>query len=112
MYQYTPFLEKNSQIAVIGLGYVGLPLALEFAKKHKVIGFDISQERVALMQKGIDPSCELESSAFEDKDIVFTANLDDIHPANFYIVTVPTPVNEYKIPEQKLGHFVFAGCLG
>ncbi|HLP21456.1 MAG TPA: hypothetical protein VK174_14185, partial [Chitinophagales bacterium] len=67
-------LSKKKKLAVIGLGYVGLPIALEFAKKISVIGFDINQKRVDLMKNNIDPSNELESSAFEGTDILFTAN--------------------------------------
>ena len=62
---YQELLNKEKAIAIIGLGYVGLPLALEFAKKFRVIGYDISEERVDLMKKGIDPSQELDASAFE-----------------------------------------------
>ena len=65
---YEELLKKKSRLSVIGLGYVGLPIALEFAKKIRVVGFDIKPERVALMQKGIDPSSELSSEAFRNKD--------------------------------------------
>ena len=71
-------LNKTAKLSVIGLGYVGLPIALEFAKKMKVIGFDINAQRVAQMQNGIDPSKELESSAFEGVDIEFTEGLLNI----------------------------------
>jgi UDP-N-acetyl-D-galactosamine dehydrogenase len=96
---YKDLIEKKKKLAVIGLGYVGLPIALEFAKKISVIGFDISAERVALMQKGIDPSKELESKAFDDCDIVFTNDRDVLRQANFFIVAVPTPVDEHNIPD-------------
>ncbi len=89
---------KEKTMAVIGLGYVGLPIALAFAKKIKVIGFDISEERVALMQQHIDPSKELETKDFEGADIAFTANTDDLKAAHFFVVAVPTPVSEYKVP--------------
>jgi UDP-N-acetyl-D-galactosamine dehydrogenase len=98
---YQQLLKKENQIAVIGLGYVGLPIALEFAKYFRVIGFDINQDRVAMMQRGIDPSQELDSSVFEGKDITFTANLEDLHQAHFFIVAVPTPVDDYKVPDLK-----------
>ncbi|MEO6869286.1 MAG: nucleotide sugar dehydrogenase, partial [Ginsengibacter sp.] len=68
---YEELINKKNKLAVIGLGYVGLPIALEFAKKVAVIGFDINKDRIALMQKNIDPSEELESSAFENCDIQF-----------------------------------------
>ena len=96
---YQDLIDKKKTLAVIGLGYVGLPIALEFAKKIKVIGFDINAERVALMQRNIDPSKELDSAAFENCDIEFTNNLDVLRKANFFIVAVPTPVDEYNIPD-------------
>ena len=92
-------MDKKKILAVIGLGYVGLPIALEFAKKIKVIGFDINAERVALMRRGIDPSQELEPEAFENCDISFTNELDELRKANFFIVAVPTPVDEHNVPD-------------
>lgn len=92
-------LNKENKIAVIGLGYVGLPIALEFAKKMSVIGFDINAERVEMMKNNIDPSQELEAKDFEGTDIIFTANADDLAEATFYIVAVPTPVDKYKVPD-------------
>src|SRR5690606_14569708 len=95
---YQELIDKKKKLAVIGLGYVGLPIALEFAKKISVIGFDVNAERVELMKKGIDPSNELEASAFEDCDIEFTNNLDKLREANFFIVAVPTPVDKHNVP--------------
>ena len=92
---------KEKKIAVIGLGYVGLPLALEFAKKFSVIGFDINQERVDMMKNRIDPSEELEAEAFDNKDILFTTNTEDLRDAHFFIVAVPTPVDEHKVPNLR-----------
>jgi UDP-N-acetyl-D-glucosamine/UDP-N-acetyl-D-galactosamine dehydrogenase len=92
---------KKAKLAVIGLGYVGLPIALEFAKKISVIGFDINEERVKLMKAGIDPSSELDRSAFEDCDIEFTSSLDVLKKANFFIVAVPTPIDEHNLPDLK-----------
>jgi UDP-N-acetyl-D-galactosamine dehydrogenase len=97
MYQH--LINKEKKLAVIGLGYVGLPIALEFARHLSVIGFDINAQRVELMKLGIDPSKELESSAFEGCDIVFTDSLDVLREASFYIVAVPTPVDEHNIPD-------------
>ncbi len=94
-------LKKEAKIAVIGLGYVGLPIALAFAKKVKVIGFDINEERVKMMQNNEDPSQELDSSAFENCDIEFTASLDVLKSANFFIVAVPTPIDEHNLPDLK-----------
>ncbi|MCB0616561.1 MAG: nucleotide sugar dehydrogenase, partial [Phaeodactylibacter sp.] len=98
---YEALKSKKKKISLIGLGYVGLPLALEFAKKFSVIGFDINADRVELMKRGIDPSEELDSSDFEGKDIQFTANPEDLKDAHFHIVAVPTPVDEHKVPNLK-----------
>ena len=92
-------LDKNKKLAVIGLGYVGLPIALEFAKKIKVIGFDINARRVDMMRNDIDPSQELEKEAFEGCDIEFTNDLEVLKQANFFIVAVPTPVDEHNVPD-------------
>ena len=96
---YQDLVDKKKTLAVIGLGYVGLPIALEFAKQIKVIGFDINAERVKLMQNKVDPSQELESSAFENCDIEFTNDLEVLKKANFFIVAVPTPVDEHNVPD-------------
>jgi len=96
---YNRLKNKETKIAVIGLGYVGLPIALEFAKTMKVVGFDINQKRVDMMKNNIDPSEELDSSAFEGCDIEFTANLDDLKDSTFYVVAVPTPINSHKLPD-------------
>ncbi len=96
---YQELLDKKNKLAVIGLGYVGLPIALEFAKKIKVIGFDINADRVKMMQNKIDPSKELESSAFDGCDIEFTNDLDVLREATFFIVAVPTPVDEHNVPD-------------
>lgn len=96
---YNQIIEKKKKIAVIGLGYVGLPIALEFAKSVPVIGFDINQKRVDMMRNNIDPSKELSSKDFEGKDIYFTANQDDLKEAHFFIVAVPTPVDDHKVPD-------------
>lgn len=92
---------KEAKLAVIGLGYVGLPIALAFAKKIKVIGFDINTERVKMMQNNIDPSNELSSKDFEGCDIEFTTSIDVLRTANFFIVAVPTPIDEHNLPDLK-----------
>lgn len=96
---YPELLEKKAKLAVIGLGYVGLPIALEFAKKISVIGFDINTRRIELMRQGIDPSNELEASDFEGSDIVFTDSLEVLREARFFIVAVPTPVDQHNVPD-------------
>ena len=96
---YQELVSKKEKLAVIGLGYVGLPIALEFAKKISVIGFDVSAQRIAMMKNGIDPSNELEKEAFDGCDIVFTDSLNVLREAKFFIVAVPTPVDEHNIPD-------------
>ncbi|MBL7821404.1 MAG: nucleotide sugar dehydrogenase [Saprospiraceae bacterium] len=98
---YQELLNKEKKLAVIGLGYVGLPLALSFAKKFKVIGFDINEERIGMMKQHLDPSRELNADAFKNADIEFTNSLDVLRQAHFYIVAVPTPVDEHKVPDLK-----------
>jgi len=98
---YTKLVAKDAKLAVIGLGYVGLPIALEFARKIKVVGFDINQARVDLMKQNIDPSNELDVSAFEGRDILFTADTNDLKDVNFYIVAVPTPIDDANLPDLK-----------
>ena len=96
---YRELLDKKAKLAVIGLGYVGLPIALEFARKISVIGFDINAKRIAQMREGIDPSNELEKKDFEGCDIEFTDSLDVLREARFFIVAVPTPVDEHNVPD-------------
>ncbi len=98
---YNKLLKKEATIAVIGLGYVGLPIALAFAKKVKVIGFDIHEERVKMMQNSIDPSQEMQKEDFEGCDIKFTTSIDVLKEANFFIIAVPTPIDEHNHPNLK-----------
>jgi UDP-N-acetyl-D-galactosamine dehydrogenase len=96
---YQQLIEKKEKLAVIGLGYVGLPIALEFAKHLSVIGFDINDKRVEMMRNRIDPSNELEPEAFDGCDIHFTSSLDELREARFFIVAVPTPVDQHNVPD-------------
>ncbi|HAM99565.1 MAG TPA: nucleotide sugar dehydrogenase [Marinilabiliales bacterium] len=96
---YQKIKNKQEKISVIGLGYVGLPIALEFARKASVIGFDIKPERIELMKKGTDPSNELEAHEFDGCDIQFTANAEDLKLARFHIVAVPTPIDKHNQPD-------------
>ena len=98
---YDRLLAKKAKLAVIGLGYVGLPIALEFAKKISVIGFDINKRRVQMMCNGMDPSKEIAPEEFKDKDIVFTDDLNVLKEASFFIVAVPTPVDKSNVPDLK-----------
>lgn len=96
---YPQLLSKEKKLALIGLGYVGLPIALAFARKTAVIGFDINRQRVELMKQGVDPSNELDAAEFEGCDIEFTDSLEVLRQASFYIVAVPTPVDEHHVPD-------------
>jgi UDP-N-acetyl-D-glucosamine/UDP-N-acetyl-D-galactosamine dehydrogenase len=98
---YSDLLSKKEKLAVIGLGYVGLPIALEFAKKISVIGFDIKPERIKKMQHREDPSEELTAEAFDGCDIQFTYDIEDLRKAKFYIVAVPTPIDKHNLPDLK-----------
>ena len=98
---YSQLLKKETYLAVIGLGYVGLPIALEFAKKIKVVGFDINASRVELMKKNIDPSGELSAKDFEGCDIEFTSTLEDLKKVTFFVVAVPTPIDEFNHPDLR-----------
>ncbi len=98
---YEDLKEKKKKLAVVGLGYVGLPIALELAKNVSVIGYDISSERVKMMQNHIDPSNELSPEDFEGADIEFTDSIDKLREASFYVVAVPTPVDDHNVPNLK-----------
>ena len=98
---YQDLLDKKAKLAVIGLGYVGLPIALEFAKRISVIGFDISHKRIELMRHGIDPSKEVKTEDFAGRDIVFTDDINVLKQAKFFIVAVPTPVDKFNVPDLK-----------
>ncbi len=90
----------NKKLAIIGLGYVGLPLAVEFGKKFDTVGFDINKERVKELKEGYDRTLEVDSENLKSaKKLSFTTNLEDIKDANIYIVTVPTPIDSFKRPD-------------
>ena len=92
----------SSKIAVIGLGYVGLPLAVEFGKKYKTVGFDINESRIRELREGTDHTLEIDSSTLKDvlKQGLFTVSKEaqDICDCNVFIVTVPTPIDKHKKP--------------
>jgi len=91
---------KNIRIAILGLGYVGLPLAVEFGKKYKTIGFDINKIRIAQLLKGNDITLETTKNAInESKHLKFSSDIDDLEKCNIFIVTVPTPINKFKTPD-------------
>ena len=87
------------KICVVGLGYVGLPLAVEFGKKFETLGFDIAQERIDELRKGFDRTNELsKDDILNSKNLTFTADILDLKDSNVYIISVPTPVDEFKKP--------------
>ena len=91
---------KNKKIAIIGLGYVGLPLAVEFGKKREVIGFDTNKDRIAELKKDNDLTLEVTKQEFKDSIYLsFTTNLNDLKDCNIFIVTVPTPIDKHKKPD-------------
>lgn len=90
--------EKKESISVVGLGYVGLPLAIAFAKKYNVYGFDINEKKIKLYQKGEDPTNEVGSEKLKESSIKFTNNPRDLKNCKFHIVSVPTPINKDKTP--------------
>ena len=92
-------LSKEATLSVVGLGYVGLPIALAFAKHLKVVGFDIHEGRVEMMKRGEDPSEEVPPAGFEGRDITFTANADDLKSAQFHVLAVPTPIHSSHQPD-------------
>ncbi|MDC1169414.1 nucleotide sugar dehydrogenase, partial [Candidatus Pelagibacter ubique] len=93
---------KDIKIAIVGLGYVGLPLALEFAKKRKVIGFDINEERIKELNSGVDKNLEFNKEELQNsKQLKFTNSKEDLKYANCFIITVPTPIDELKKPDLR-----------
>lgn len=90
---------KNKTVAIVGLGYVGLPLAVLFSKKYDVLGFDIDDEKIELYKRGIDMTCELPEGSLENSSIRFTSDENDLKSASFIIVSVPTPINDNKNPD-------------
>jgi len=98
---YEKLINKEATLSVVGLGYVGLPIALEFARKVKVIGFDIKEDRVEMIRRHEDPSRELAPEAFRGCDISFTSRAEDLKEANFHIVGVPTPIDQFNLPDLR-----------
>ena len=99
--------EENTKIAIIGLGYVGLPLAVEFGKIIETIGFDISKSRIKELLEGKDSTFEVEPHEIQKATrLIYTNDTKDIQSCNVFIVTVPTPIDEYKMPN--LSHLIKA----
>ena len=107
------------KLNIIGLGYVGLPLAIEFAKKYEVIGFDINNDRINELKNGYDKTNEVEKSDLLNSNIKFTSNKDILNDCDFYIITVPTPIDKYNKPDLTplknasliVGKLLKKGCI-
>ena len=105
-HHFESIVDPNARICIVGLGYVGLPLAVEFAKRYKVVGFDINEARINELKAGHDSTLEVENSALvnvmskseETTGLTFSNQLEDIDTCNYYIITVPTPVDKYNRP--------------
>lgn len=96
---YEKILKGEEKIALVGLGYVGMPIAVAFAKKVKVIGFDLNREKIALYKSGVDPTCEVGDEVIRNTRVEFTSEETELRKAKFFIVAVPTPVNQDKTPD-------------
>lgn len=90
---------REEKIALVGLGYVGLPIAVAFAKKAEVIGFDVNQNKIALYRSGVDPTQEAGNEAVQNTSVHFTSDEKELQKAKFIIVAVPTPINQDKTPD-------------
>ncbi len=95
---YKKIVAGEEKIALVGLGYVGMPIAVAFAKKVKVIGFDLNKEKIEIYKSGIDPTYEVGNAAIKDTTVKFTSDEEDLKKAKFFIVAVPTPVNTDHTP--------------
>ncbi|WP_429960656.1 nucleotide sugar dehydrogenase [Enterococcus sp. AZ012] len=96
---YQKIVRKEEAISLVGLGYVGMPIAVAFAKKTRVIGFDLNSEKISLYKNGIDPTKEVGDKVIQNTSVEFTSNPEDLKKAKFHIVAVPTPVNEDHTPD-------------
>ena len=111
---------ENIRIAIIGLGYVGLPLAVEFGKKYTTLGFDINQKRISELQSGVDITKEVSPTEFKEAlYLSYSSDRNTLKSANIYIITVPTPIDEYKTPDltalqkasETVGHVIQKGDI-
>ncbi len=96
---YEKIVSGEEKIALVGLGYVGMPIAVAFAKKVKVVGFDLNEAKIKLYQSGIDPTNEVGDAAIKEAKVEFTADETKLREARFFIVAVPTPVNDDHTPD-------------
>ena len=96
---YEKIVNREEKISLIGLGYVGMPIAVAFAKKADVIGFDLNAKKIELYKNGIDPTNEVGDNAIKESTVEFTSDETKLKKAKFHIVAVPTPVNQDKTPD-------------
>ena len=96
---YKKISNKEEYISLIGLGYVGMPIAVAFAKKAKVIGFDLNKQKIEQYKSGIDPTNEVGNNIIKNTTVIFTSDESDLKKAKFHIVAVPTPVNQDHTPD-------------
>ena len=96
---YEKLLEGKEKLSLVGLGYVGMPIAVAFARKIKVVGFDLNEKKIGLYKSGIDPTNEVGNQAIKDTAVEFTADPAKLREAKFHIVAVPTPVNHDHTPD-------------
>lgn len=96
---YEKIVKGEEKISLVGLGYVGMPIAVAFAKKAKVIGFDLNSEKIAIYKSGIDPTCEVGDDVIKNTTVEFTSDPSKLKEAKFHIVAVPTPINLDKTPD-------------
>ena len=96
---YEELLEKKTKLSLVGLGYVGMPIAVAFAKKIDVVGYDLNAKKIELYKSGIDPTNEVGNDAIKTTKVEFTADASKLREAKFHIVAVPTPVNADHTPD-------------
>lgn len=96
---YNKIVAGEEKISLVGLGYVGMPIAVAFAKKAKVIGFDLNKEKINTYKSGIDPTCEVGDEAIKNTSVEFTSDPEKLKEARFHIIAVPTPINLDKTPD-------------
>ena len=114
MNTFNDFKKQSKEIAIIGLGYVGLPLAIELSKHFKVTGYDIDNTKINELQKNIDRTNELNEKELVKSSVNYTSNVNDLKTAALYIVTVPTPINKQNIPDLtylESASSLIASCL-
>ncbi|MCM1125424.1 MAG: nucleotide sugar dehydrogenase [Lachnospiraceae bacterium] len=96
---YEKLLSGEEKLALVGLGYVGMPIAVAFARKIKVVGFDLNEKKIELYQNGVDPTNEVGNEVIKNTSVEFTADAKKLREAKFHIVAVPTPVNDDHTPD-------------